>query len=284
MRWLLVILVWAGCSFVAFGKQPENTSKQAEASLLVTGSVDVNPDGSIKQLALDQPEQLPKPVVELVQHSVMKWKLQFISPPGEVVTEKLSLRVRGRSEDAGHMSIAIVSAQFDDANLTDAEHLRSDSRTLPTYPRESIDAKVSGTVYLLLQVGRDGKVQEIAAEQVNLRIYGPEATMAAYRKNLAKAAIRAGKSWTYHVPTQGKNADAPFWLVRVPVNFNLRGAGLERISGGQYGQWEIYIPGPREDVPWVRDRAILAEAPDATPDGAIHQLGAGPTFVTPSSG
>jgi len=152
----------------------------------------------------------------------------------------------------------------------------------PCYPEEAIRARVSGTAYLMLRIGRDGTVQEAIAEQVNLDQYGTPAQMARYRKLLADASIGAARQWTYSVPTRGKSAEDPYWVARVPVSFDLNDFN-NPAPRRAYGNWRGYIPGPRQSPPWA-PQTLLSEAPDALPEGGID-TGDGPLkLATPLTG
>ncbi len=284
MRLLLagMLSVWLSC--VTLDAQAENVRKFAEASMLVKGTVQINPDGSVKGYVLDQAEKLPPAVTEVIQKNIPSWKFQFAATPEAVLNESMSVRVLAKAVDAQHESVSIIAATFGDDKGAKDERVQFKTRRQPRYPSMAIDARVSGTVFLLLRIDRDGNVQDAFAEQVNLRAYGDKRAMDRYRKSLADAALSAARAWTYDIPTKGKDADAPYWLVRVPVSFDLHAFGEPQSPASEYGHWDIYVPGPKQEVPWVKDRALLSEAPDAIPDGVLHQLGTGPRLATSLAG
>lgn len=247
--------------------------------MVVTGKVELNPDGSVHSYALDEQEKLPGPVVDLLKHNIESWKFQFAADQKSTVAETVSMRIVAKNVDKTHMTLALTGTQFDDANAPD-NYVQSAQRLVPSFPPYSLQAHVTGRVYLLVKVGRDGKVEEVSAEQVNLRQNFARTNMATYRKDLADAAIKAARHWTFSTPTTGKWVNSPYWLARIPVDFHIRNDN--DIHGGEsYGSWEIYIPGPRMDVPWLADKSVIADAADTTPDGNIHQLNASPQLASP---
>jgi hypothetical protein len=254
--------------------------KVAEASMLVTGQVELNTDGTVRSYALDKQDKLPAPVVDLVKRNVESWKFQFAATPESVVTETMSLRIVAKNTDGKHMALAVTGVQFEDGSAYD-DYVHSVDRPQPSYPSYSLHNKISGRVYLLAKVGRDGKVADVAAEQVNLRQSYAQTNMALFRKDLTDAAVKAIRHWTFSTPTKGKWVDSPYWLVRIPVDFHIRNENLDVNDGEQYGSWEIYMPGPRMDVPWLRDKRLIADAADTTPDGTTHQLSASPQLASP---
>ncbi|MBM7128641.1 energy transducer TonB [Dyella mobilis] len=241
--------------------------KLAEASMLVTGSIDVMPDGSVRNYTIDRPEKISPTVLSLIQKSVPNWKFEAENGTTAVERAKMNLRLVARRTDDTHGSIAITGATFFDANAPTTDSVHSGSkRSLPRYPPEAIAARVSGTVFLIMQVGRQGQVEQVAAEQVNLGVYGSESQMHRFRDMLADASINAAKTWTFNVPTTGKQASDAHWNVRVPVAFNLT---ADNASNDTYGKWQAYIPGPREYIPWVQKDQLASQGSDAIPDGTL---------------
>ena len=103
--------------------------------------------------------------------------------------------------------------------------------------------------------------------------------MALLRKQFTEVAVRAAKRWTFTPPTTGADARNESWLVRVPVEFVMQGDGPEAASAGQ---WDSYVPGPRNtDMPWAREKLLIAGDPDALPDGGIYPLRQGAMLLTP---
>ncbi|WP_430392277.1 hypothetical protein [Dyella sp. 20L07] len=247
--------------------------------MLVTGTVELLPDGSVRNYTLYKAEKLPAPVVELIKRNVATWKFQFKEPHTSPIQEDMSLRVIAKDADDHQMTLRLAGVEFSDKDKPEGETIQWSRRVQPTYPSLSLNNMMTGTVYVLLRVARDGTVADFAVEQVNLRRYVKQPyLMDRFRKDLADAATRVAKYWTFKTPTKGEDAQAPFWYVRVPINF---GADMDNHSGTRYGSWEVYVRGPRESISWLQDPALLAEAPDATPDGAVHQIGSGAQLLTP---
>ncbi|RDI97257.1 energy transducer TonB [Dyella solisilvae] len=272
-----------GCASATAHAGANDVRKTAEATMLVTGTVQANPDGTVNGYSLDQSDKLPASVVEAINRDMAHWTLTFDGKPASVITSKMSVRVVAEPIDDKSFRIVIAGESFGDYDNRSRTTLTYKARPAPSYPREAINWGVSGTAYLLIRVGRDGKVQELVAEQVNLDQYGAEHDMDRFRKMLADAALRAAKTWTFNAPTEGKDANAPYWDVRVPVVYDLGTYGGPKAHKG-YGSWDVYIPGPRQNAPWVKDQALLTGAPDALPDGALQMMGSGPRLTSPPSG
>lgn len=284
MRRTYLAVFTAAAMLAAMSAHAVDLKNVAEASMLVEGKATLNPDGSIASYSLREPEKLPAPVIDLIKENITTWKLVFVQAPTGPVEEDMTMRVIATDIDRTHTTLRLASAHFEDANRPANEVVHSKDQVQPSYPRRSIDGHVSGTVYVLVRVGRDGHVLDADAEQVNLHQYVARSEQTIYRKDLAAASIKAIKQWTFEVPSAGPTAGQPYWYSRVPVKFHLHQIGnpaFDSHTGEDYGTWEIYVRGPRENISWLKDQTLLAEAPDSTTDSGVHQLGIGPTLQTP---
>lgn len=253
--------------------------------MLVTGSIEVNPDGSFHGYTLDQPEKLPPVVVSVIDKTLPTWKFELSGTAADMVTSRMSLRLAAKPMSEGNFQVGIEGATFGDRSTHDGPRedvVSSKDQAPPRYPQPAIAARVSGTAYLAVRVGRDGTVQDVIAEQVNLDQYSTQAQMKRYRKWLADASLDAAHKWTFTVPSKGAQVNDPYWIVRVPVSFGLGLNGV-RPSETPYGSWHAYIPGPRETPPWI-SKTLANEAPDAMPDGAVGGGDSRLRLVTPLSG
>ena len=264
-RWYLVGIV---LSLVCIAATPaaENVRKTAEASMLVTGSVEVNPNGTLHGYTLDHPEKLPPEVVGMIDKSVAAWEFKLSGPAQEVVKTDMHMRVVAKPAGEGKYIVSVEGASFGDAGVNTAT-VSYKERKAPRYPQMAIDSRVSGTVYLLMRVGRDGTVVDAIVEQVNLEQYASPVDMEKFRKAFAKASLDAAQHWTYNLPTTGTAINDPYWVVRVPVNFYLQEVGSPIVKH-DYGHWDAYIPGPRQTAPWI-NKELASQSPDATPDGSL---------------
>jgi len=255
-------------------------NQRKEASMLVSGMVTIDPSGSVENYMLDHPEKLSQPVKDIVKQNVDRWKFQFASTPAATATEHMSLRLVARMIDDQHASIRVAGASFDDAQVGADEDIVYKTRPHVEYPQNASKEGASGVVYVLLRVGPNGTVLDASPEQVNLGSFHAAPDMARYRKYLADAAVKGVKQATFTVPTKGKLAGQPYWLVRIPVQFMSEG---ER-AGDDYGTWSVYVPGPRIDVPWLDHPELAVGAPDAVPNGSLHSLGGQPRLSSETGG
>lgn len=265
----------------------KDVRKQIEASMLVTGSIIIEPDGAVGKLDLDQREKLPEAVVGLVEKAAAEWKFEPVLVDGTARRGKarMSLRVVANKLPNGDYQLALTGGYFgDDAITPEERQQRADSvrgvkLRPPMFPEDAARMGARGMVYLVVKVERDGSVGDVLAEQVNLEIVGDERQMQLMRRLLSKAALIAARKWTFQPPSEGASVDAPYWLVRVPVDYRFHG---DKTPG--YGEWQVYIPGPRESAPWMQSERDDGGAPDAMVAGGVYEIGKGRRLLTPLSG
>lgn len=89
--------------------------------------------------------------------------------------------------------------------------------------------------------------------------------MNVWRRELARPAIEAARNWTFNIPQTGEEAHANFLDARIPVNFVLGSNGEP--SG--YGQWDAYVPGPVQQIPWKESSPAAIANADAIPNNGL---------------
>lgn len=278
--WLAMIL-WAFAAG-AFAAGKDEVRKQAESSMLVTGTVDIDAEGHVERHALDKREALPPAVVELIDRHAPGWRFEPVLVDGRPVKAraKMSLRLVASRLADDAFQLRIQSGVFgDDGTAAREQRVTSGKMRPPEYPPDAYRVGVQGTVYLVLRIGRDGKVEDAVAEQVNLTVVGTEEQMRSGREALAGAAMKAARRWQFVPPTAGSEVDAEFWSVRVPVEFAL----TDRVGSkqGKYGQWDAYIPGPRQTAPWILEELNASDSPDSYAANGVHTVGEGLRLLTP---
>lgn len=277
-NWLGFVLVLLACTAWAAG--PGAVRKQVEASMLVTGTIQITPDGAVAASQLDKPDQLPKEIAAFVQEQVASWRFEPVLVDGKPaqVSTKMSVRLVAKKLESGETMASIRAAEFGDYEaLPVAERVTSRKMTPPGYPRQAIEQGVPGTAYLLIRVERDGSVSDAVAEQVNLKYIASEAQMDQLRAHFARVSVSAAKRWTFNPPTRGETAEQPYWVVRVPIDFSFPGRET------RYGRWEAYVPGPRQTVEWTSDAPSFS--PDALAAGGVYLAGQrGPKLLTALDG
>jgi outer membrane biosynthesis protein TonB len=275
-RWLAGLLL--GCSMaVVAGSGHRTTMKDAEASMLLTGTIHVDPQGAVTGFTVDQRDKVPTGVLQLVDSTVPKWRFEPVIRDGQPVaaTTTMSMLVVATQPDDSHYRIAINGATFGD-DKPDHDSITSKSMKPPTYPVGPMYSGVSGAAYLVLRIDRLGTVSDVVVEQVNLRALGTPAQSNGWRAQFAESAARAARRWTFTVATDAVPGDSGFFSVRVPVDYKIEEAPVA------YGHWQSYIPGPRKTIPWLQEHDMDARSPpDALVAGGVYQVGRGLHLLTP---
>ena len=260
--WALVLIAWVG---VAAAAAPAR--KPIEASMLVTGDIEIDATGQLVGYTLDHPERLPGNVKRLLERQISDWTFQPNAMDGQPVNirNRMGLLVLATPREDGNFDMRVHDASFYPVR-EEGYDIAVVEQKPPSFPRLAAENGVSGIVYLVLRIGADGRVEEAAAEQVNLRVQRSAAEMNRWRGVLARNAIEAAGDWRFSLPQHGElAAQAEPWVVRVPVNyeFNLRTE--------TYGQWDPYVPGPRELPAWAGEDD--GTSPAALAAGGLYPVG-----------
>ena len=256
------------------------TSRDVESSAVVAGTIVLARDGTVQSATVEDAAKYGQPIADFVQQAALKWRFVPVLVDGEAVLAKSCMNVRVVLKKApdGNYGARIKGASFNGCGTTstDVLHIADGSKRFPPkYPVAGLRGRVQGTAYLSLHVGRDGKVTEAVAEQVNLGSTGPERILQQYREIFAESALKAARHWTYVIPTTGKLAQQDSWIVHTSVSYHLN--DLDRPSSDL--TWETYTPGPYTPAPWV-DKPDM-NAADAIANDGMRTEGAGPTLLSP---
>jgi len=269
--WLVTGAAWAN----SYGP----TRSQIEATMMVSGTLSVDEAGNVTANAIDHPEQLPAAVVQLVQQTLPTFRFQPVLHDGkpQPVHALMNLVVAANQVDPKHVAIRIRSARFSETGSASSEQISVDHRGLLRFPEEAIKAGVGGTVYVAVRIDRSGHVLDAQVQQVNLRVVDNTRQMKHWRDEFAKPTLAAMRRFTFNVPTGGAHADDQSFTGILPVSYYVDNQGPPK-----YGQWDPYVPGPRQDITWLDDEE--AGANEAIPDGAFAQTGTDMKLLTPPGG
>ena len=273
---LLAALLFLG---LALTTQAGKQERMVESSLLVSGHITISADGKVLSHRLDDAETLPEGIAALTAHLASKWTFEPTAlGDAKASRSRMRLLYVAKRQDDGKLALELRSANFEADMPKEARIRLARKSTQIQYPRALVQNNVSGTVYLKIRVGRDGKVMDIDASHVNLRTIGGENKMALWRNLLSSASIKAIRDWTFQPPTTGPDVDAPHWTGIMPVSFNAY------LDEPQPGKWESYIPGPRKVIPWADSQGMTAEQTDALAPNEFNSSGNNRRLTSPLMG
>jgi len=244
----------------------------AEASMVLTGTIDVAADGTVSGLVLDQRASITPAIAVFVDGTIRKWQFEPTLVDGRPVAKHAPLRVRllGRPGADGSMQVRMTSVDFSEYDDKATDAVTASGIRPPRYPEAAFRIGAQGEVMLLVKVERDGSVGDVIAEQVNMGVVAPERDMQKMRDILAKASISQARKWTFTPPTSGQDEGDLFWTVRVPVTFAL--SNSSRLPPTPYGRWQAHIPGPRQRAPWRTAEDAAQVGSDLLPAGGVYMV------------
>lgn len=253
---------------------------KAEMSMLVTGGIDMLPDGSVERYTIDHSEKLSQAVKQLIGAQVSQWRFEPVLVDGKPVAAhtSMSLRIVAKPVDEQNFNVRIQSASFSGGKGGADERISVLKRTslgpmVQALQSTGLDA---ANLYLALKIGTDGKVLDLVVEQVNLPGLGTnDKEMTRLRKVLGEATVKVVRQWTFAVPQREPEGE-PYWSGTLPVTFSM-GASFEN----GYGEWRAYIPGPCAPIPWRMQGGDGRCASDAAPEGVLTLDSSGPKLLTP---
>ena len=275
----LALAVGAGAPLLA-GDATAQTARAvratAEMSMVLSGHIEVTPEGAVSSLVLDQKAMVAPGIASFVEGTIGGWRFEPTLRAGQAVATRAPLRVRLRGKAAadGGYEISMTSVDFSEYDPKATDSVTRKNMPPPRYPEDVFRSGGQGDVLLLVKVARDGTVADVIAEQVNMTVVAPERTLAKMRDLLAKASTSGARKWTFIPPTTGENSTRDFWTVRVPVNFALNSdtGSNGNAQPERYGRWRAYIPGPRQAAPWRKPDAVEQAGSDLLPAGGVYMV------------
>lgn len=264
--------------------------RQLEHSLLVKGEIETDAQGNVSSVTVEKPDKFPPGLVDFVTQQASRWKFEPVLVEGKPMRARsvMSLLVVAKKLPNKQVSIGIRNASFGRQAPKQGEYVSPLDMKPPVYPRGLAAKGVSGTVYVLLKVGRDGSVQDAAVEKVNLRVLAKESVMQSWREALSEAALETLRTWRFSIPTTGQYADDQTWSVWAPVDFGLFNEEGKPVDANgnavadSYGKWKTYVRGPSQPIRWLlEDRPGFSS--DSLEEGGVYRAedDKGPKLLTP---
>ncbi len=276
MKHLLPCCAGIVLSTAALASGPQ--SESVRASMLVTGTIQEAPDGSVATYAIDHPESLPPAVRSLLTSAIPTWKFDPLADSKAATpTVPVAVRVVATTMDGDKVRLEIEGVHFGQPDHHPGIAVVKQEK--PAYPLAAARALVYGTVYLVMRVDPAGKVTDTAVQQVDMGVVKRSAELNHWWELLGRASTEAASQWVF---TPASDASRPYRIVRTSVTFALNAIGTGGSTKPAYGQWNVYEPGPVQPVPWL-GKEPSAGGVDALPDGDIDLVGHGLRLHLPKS-
>src|SRR5690606_24264781 len=177
---------------------PKHVREQTEASMLLTGTIDIAADGSVRGYGIDHEDKVPDYVLANIAGMVPGWRFEPTRIDGKPVAERVTMKLRMAAQPmaGGKFAIYIASAGFgQESGAKPTDTVSTREMNPPVFPDEVARMGGKGIVYLVLKIGRQGTVEDVAVEQVNLTAYASEVRMQRIRVRIAEAALKVARGW-----------------------------------------------------------------------------------------
>lgn len=268
-RWLLLL----GLAVSAQAAAALLDDSAVQASMQLKAKIAIDAEGRVSDFQIQRANEVPPGVVKIVDGIARQWEFDPVVIDGTpvAVTSSCWLWVLAKHLDDGRSQVAVRGVSFREPGKPPTNEVQADGPlAIPKWPGSGAE-HVQANVYLMAKIGPDGRVADAIAEQVNLRALVPTKQAGKLRDAFANSALAVVHDWKFTPPATGPLAGEPFWTVRVPVAYSFP----DPKSG--YGQWEAYVPGPRQRASWDQPPALASEALEALPEG-VYTLGAPETL------
>jgi hypothetical protein len=279
-KWILAgaLAAAAATTTPASAQSAEAMRQEIEARMHVSGSIDIEPDGTVSAHAIEDAADVPREVRALIDEAAATWRFEPIVEDGVAVPARARMHVKVVAEQVPggeSVRLRLDSAHFGKAPGEADGEIRPARTVAPRYPEDALHAGASATVYLSLKLDAEGAVADQFVERVDLYRAATGARMAEWREAFADAALRSATRWRYTLAGSAAECAREGTLtVRVPVDFTVNG------QPEQDGPWEAYIPGPERTAPWL-DASGGAASPDTFAGNDAVPADPGRRLLTP---
>lgn len=265
-KFFFCLLFAVGAIFPVVAAQKAMPPPQMEASMVLTGEVEVDAQGMVQHYTVDGSEKLTPALRGFVDQNIQRWRFEPFLVDGKPapMRNRMGLQFVLETQSDGNFKIALRNVSFYPADSKTTDEVASIGMKAPIYPAQASKAGMEAEVYLVLRVGRDGRVADVVVEQVNLKSPAAGYEAERWRKVFGASAAARAREWTFKPPSSGSEAGDEFWSVRVPVDYAFHG-------NEKYGVWQPYLPGPRQPVPWLTEQDL--GSPEALAAGGLYPVG-----------
>ena len=113
----VVLALGAGGALVSVDASAQNARAaraQTEGSMVLSGSIDIAPDGSVEGFTLKNEDRIEPYIQEFLKQNVARWRFEPVLREGRAVAAKtpVNLRLVARRASGDGMDVVLSSANF----------------------------------------------------------------------------------------------------------------------------------------------------------------------------
>lgn len=275
MQRVLLMLCLALLAGQAWASGSSSDKEAVYASLEINGSITVSGKGQVTDFKIDKADKLPPFVVKMLDQDIPKWQFFPNLQNGHpyVVKTPMAIRLVAKPVSSDKYAISLDQVTFGNGYSKDGHQVqyKKGKDIDPNYPHGALMAETGATVYVVMQINREGRVAKAAVAEVDLEKSGPHYLMVRWRSAFAHSALSAARRWQFQIPTKGIFALQDHWVVVTSIDYWVTNFVRPKHT---YGKWRPYIPGPYHAVKWARDQDLFNHSRPPV-GGGLHMQGSG---------
>lgn len=202
-------------------------------------------------------------------------RFEPVEVDGRPVNARMRMRVTFAAEEQanGNMAVRIDNVTFpDEDSCTCAQpkgiSLKVVHRAAPQYPEVGAMSGVDANVLLVVRVGRDGRIADVAVRQSALvGAKGPAHRVARVLERFEDEAVSAIRKWRVAVDiAPGVSPTDEDMSALIPVTFRMRDSGNDAP-----GRWVLEMRTTKRETPWLQPAPGMpvAGVSDIAGDGVV---------------
>lgn len=125
---------------VAAQGKAEATREQAEASMVLTGNIDISPSGQVEGFSLRDEDRLESYIVGFLRDNVAQWRFEPVLHDGQPIAARtpVSSRLLASRTPDGDTHVILKSANFRAYDPDETDSVGKLRMPPPPYPEEAV--------------------------------------------------------------------------------------------------------------------------------------------------
>jgi len=135
--------VGASTMFDVAAQTKREVREQAEASMVLTGEIDIGTEGQVEAFRLDKRAQVDETIVTFVEGAVKTWRFAPVLVDGQAVKARTpaTIRLGAKNNPDGTGLVTLLAANFETYDETSTDNVTKVKMSPPVYPEDVFNAR-----------------------------------------------------------------------------------------------------------------------------------------------